>query len=333
MQLQNPLNNINTLRYFATLLLVSYHVIGADEEGGMHVGYPSVLRFFADGLIDLRMPIFAFIAGAVYALRPLTLVEPYGFFIGKFRRIVVPGVAASIIFWVSCNWVLKDGFAYGADPIATILLSEGHFWFLQAILLIFLVIGGLDVALKYNHAVFLFFTTLVLTVVWKHLQISDLGDLEIGSAVYLSPYFLLGLLVFRYHEAIMLRKQILTLASMCLFLLGITVNISIYQETGQLSKGRLDLQSLSTGIGVILLAYFMFRRVGLFDRLAVYSFTIYLYHPFGTSLVRRLTEHLDISAPALHLVIGVTAGLIFPCLLHIGANRFDWSRRVLLGLT
>lgn len=80
LQSMSALHNINTLRYFATFLLVSYHVIGIDEHGGMGLGYPSIWRFAADALIDVRMPIFAFIAGVVYALRPLKISDISGFF-------------------------------------------------------------------------------------------------------------------------------------------------------------------------------------------------------------------------------------------------------------
>ena len=283
---------------------MSYHVIGLGEDGGMKLGYPSVWRFFADALIDVRMPLFAFIAGVVYALRPLMLADASGFFIGKFHRIVVPGVIASVIFWLSCNLIVKGGFAYGADPVATVLLSMGHFWFLQAILLIFLIVGGLDAALKYRSTAFLFLGALAMTVVWKQLPIPNIRYLKIDSAVYLAPYFLLGLLLFRYHEAIMARQRIIVVAATCLFCLGVFLNIGVYQETGQLSKDRFDFQSLSLGIGTILLAQFLFPKIGLLDRLAVFSFTIYLYHPFGTSAVRRVIEVLDINAPALHFAIG-----------------------------
>lgn len=298
----------------------------------MGVVYPSIWRFLGDGLIDLRMPLFAFIAGAIYALRPLTLSDASGFFIGKFHRLVVPGVVASVFFWLVSNLIFQNGFAYGADPVATVLLSTGHFWFLQAILLIFLIVGVLDAALKYRFTTFLFLGALALTLVWKSLPIPDVRYLKINSAVYLAPYFLLGLLLFRYHEAIMARQRIIIVVATCLFCLGVFLNIGVYQDTGQLSQTRLDLQSLAQGSGTILLAYFLFPKISLLNRLSLYSFTIFLYHPLGTGAVRRLNEVLDIHGTPLHFAIGVSAGLILPCLMHIVAGRFDWSRRILLGL-
>ncbi len=50
-------------------------------------------------------------------------------------------------------------------------------------------------------------------------------------------------------------------------------------------------------------------------------------------MIRRVTEYVDIDAPILSFIVGVLAGLILPCLLHVAADRFGWSRRVLLGLT
>ncbi|QJF53385.1 acyltransferase (plasmid) [Roseobacter ponti] len=332
MRPEAALHNVNTLRYFATALLVAFHVVGASETGGMQVGYPSVWRMFADGLIDVRMPLFAFIAGAVYALRPLLLSDISGFCTGKFYRIVLPGIAASVIFLVICNLVLKNGFAYGADPLSAVLLSMGHFWFLQAILIIFLVVGGLDALLRYRAAALLFAGAVGLTLVRSALPLPALQYLMIDGAVYLAPYFLLGMLLFRHHAWVAARKQIIVPVALGLFGIGLAMNIAFYQETGHLSQIRFDAQSLAQGIGIILLAQLLFPRVALLDRLAVFSFTIFLYHPFGTAAVSRSLTYLEVDALSLHFVLGLVAGLVVPCLIHLLAARSDWSRRLILGL-
>src|SRR6056297_2263731 len=144
--------NVDTLRIFATVLLVAYHVIGINSASGMEVADTSGWRFAADLLIDLRMPLFAFIAGCVYALRPLSLAGVLGFTLGKARRLVVPGVIASLSFWVLGNTVFTGAFSTGASLIDAIALSYGHFWFLQAVLILFLTVGVLDATLRYRAA-------------------------------------------------------------------------------------------------------------------------------------------------------------------------------------
>ena len=56
--LANPqTTNEETLRLIAVLALVSYHAVGSDPSSGLDLGYPHYLRIFADGLIDIRMPL------------------------------------------------------------------------------------------------------------------------------------------------------------------------------------------------------------------------------------------------------------------------------------
>ncbi len=57
--------SIEEVRLFATLLLVTFHVIGLPDSG-LSLAYPHPLRFFADMFSNFRMPAFAFIAGYIY---------------------------------------------------------------------------------------------------------------------------------------------------------------------------------------------------------------------------------------------------------------------------
>lgn len=315
----------------ATFLLVSYHVVGVNAKGGMQQDYPSFWRFFADALIDVRMPVFAFIAGAVYALRPLSLDDIPGFLKGKFRRLVVPGIVASAVFWIGCNLLLHDGFAYGADPVSVIMLSMGHFWFLQAILVIFVVIGGLDATLKYRAALPLFAGSLLLTFVWNNFPTPKIEYFQMSSAVYLTPYFLMGLLFFRHHHQIFQKAKTIAISALMMLLLGAALNYMIYQDSGQLSANRFDVQSISLGIGVIALSALFVPKLMFFDRIAIYSFTIYLYHPLGTSAVRRVMETAGLDGTIIHFCLGLMVGILLPCILHLFAERLEWTRFLLLG--
>lgn len=141
------MSNVNSLRVFATFLLVAYHVIGTGPDGGMQVEAGSGWRIFADAMIDLRMPLFACIAGYAFALRPFEIGDAVGFFRRKFHRLVVPGLVASLIFWIVGNTLFGGSFATGAPLIEILTLSNGHFWFLQALLVIFLCLGLADALL------------------------------------------------------------------------------------------------------------------------------------------------------------------------------------------
>src|SRR5678815_1036900 len=59
--------HIQSLRGLACLLLVALHVIGGEATIGMQVDDDSVYRLFGKLMFHIRMPLFAFLSGYVYA--------------------------------------------------------------------------------------------------------------------------------------------------------------------------------------------------------------------------------------------------------------------------
>ena len=62
---------VDTLRGLACILLVAYHVIGATPESGLKL-HEGMLRDVNALLAYIRMPLFTFLSGLVYAWRPYT---------------------------------------------------------------------------------------------------------------------------------------------------------------------------------------------------------------------------------------------------------------------
>jgi uncharacterized membrane protein len=62
---------VQTLRGLACLLLVAFHTVGSTAASGLHVPDDSRYREFTNLFVHLRMPLFTFLSGLVYAYRPL----------------------------------------------------------------------------------------------------------------------------------------------------------------------------------------------------------------------------------------------------------------------
>lgn len=321
-----PVGAIEASRIVAVVLLVLYHVIGVGTEGGLQVSGMHPARLFADFFVDLRMPLFAFIAGHVYALRPVAPAALQAFLAGKFRRLAVPGAVAITLFMLA-SLLLQSRFAPDEGWWQNYVRPYAHFWFLQAILLIFVIFGSFDVLSRGR------FTTVVLSlsVMWYLSGIRlPTSLMSANHATYLLPYFLVGVLTGRHRQMILDRRLLIVMAAAAVIAAAAWVNVLDLQQSGAFSRDRRDLQSLGFGVSGALLCYLLLPR---FDSRVFggFAFTIYLYHVLGTSGARRLLHVMDVDNLGVHLVVGLAAGIGFPVLLHLSAMQHPVTSQLLLG--
>lgn len=319
---------LETARAVAVILLVSYHVIGTDQYSGLGLSDAHPLRLLSAFLVDLRMPLFAFIAGYVYALRPVSPSGFGAFAVGKIRRLAIPGAVALTAFLLVSN-LMQTPFQMTEHAWRAYLFPYAHYWFLQAILLIFLIFGAFDVLTQGR----LLLVSLALT---SAVSLAGLYPLEnafsIAEAIYLAPYFIFGV-VFSRHKHLFVNRRAMFVA---LALVGVSwatwVNFSVLQETGSFSVDQRDLQSLVFGFSACGLLLLLLPRVKLLAMLGPFAFTIYLYHVFGTSGMRRVLEQVHLDTPLLMYVFGLSAGLMLPVALHLIAKGNPLTRFLVLGL-
>ena len=221
------------------MMLVAYHAVGANQQSGLELSYPHPLRFFADFFVDMRMPLFAFIAGWVYALRPARRGSILGFLGGKFRRLVVPGLCASVISWVVMKDVVHS--LSSGDVLADVLaLTFIHFWFLQAILVIFLTCCVVEVFFGPR----LMIPVLALVSITAFLcDLPTVGPIRLGGASYLGVYFCMGLFCHRYQAIIRANVDHLIWPLIGLLLLGCILDLYHFANSGSSSVDRRDFQS------------------------------------------------------------------------------------------
>lgn len=131
---------IEEVRLLATFLLVAFHVIGLPDSG-LRIDYPHPLRFLVDLFANFRMPAFAFVAGFVYCARPPSEPSFDAFVIGKLRRLGVPALLAALLF-AEVSLLLGMRFQLAPQDLWQLLVYPfAHFWFVQAILTLFVLIA------------------------------------------------------------------------------------------------------------------------------------------------------------------------------------------------
>lgn len=320
---------IETVRAIAILVLVSFHVIGGPEAGrGLGLQAPHPLRYYADLLIDIRMPLFAFIAGAVYALRPVRVEKLGSFLVGKFRRLALPGITAITLFVIMAKIMNTPDGAIN-HPLDPYFRHYAIYWFLQAMLVIFLVYGTLDI-LSHGRVLLPALIVSALAVAMGYAFKTDI--MGMNRLTQLLFYFLFGIFFIREFSFMSENRRIVLVVALAAMALGLAMNIQVLMQTGAFSAQRLDLQSLLFGAGACVSAFLLLPRLGWLQWLGAYSLTIYLYHIFATSAARRGMEAAGLSSPWLQLLIGTCAGIALPVLLQIMAKRWGVTRLLVLGM-
>ncbi|MCF8211414.1 MAG: acyltransferase [Rhodoferax sp.] len=314
---------IETLRGLACVLLVAYHVIGADPERGLQIA-DGWVRWLNDGLAYVRMPLFTFLSGLVYGLRPFS-GNSRAFLTAKARRLLVPMLVVGTLFALlqslvpGTNASITDWKLLHLQPVA-------HFWFVEALFWVFLAVWALE---HWPPIKTLPGFALVLAVACGvYLTVRGWSWLGIEGALYLMPYFLVGLAMSRFS----LRQHLVRpWVRAALLLIGLGLVLSMGVPTP--NPDRRTVAILLTGIALCLLCLSLGLQWRWLSAIGRYSYSIYLFHVFFAAAIRIAAHRLGVHLTALDFILGLLFGLLGPILLERQLVAHRWPALLLLGRT
>ena len=313
--------SIDTLRGLACIFLVAYHVVGGEPSQGLKVsgGY---YREISDILAYIRMPLFTFLSGLVYAYRPFN-TDFIGYTKGKFRRLLVPMLVVGTIFAVMQASIPGTN-TTSYDWRFLHIISVAHFWFIEALFTIFIAVAVLDkFAMLANKIKF--------SIVFILSCLLFLSDFEIryfalNGAMYLLPFFLLGVAVERFSLL-----NILKASSGYLLLIGVFIYLYL------ILSGYITLQDKRSFDGVLIGCIFCCAilainlKINVFARIGLFSYTIYLYHVFFTAATRIALKKIGIVDINSVFILSLIAGVFLPIIVEKVFNKNNTTRLLFLG--
>ena len=321
---------IETIRGLALFLMVAGHVIGYTSTRGMEVADDSALRYLYDSLIDVRMPLFTAISGFVYALRPVGKATSLShFYSGKVRRIIVPLFVVSTLFFISQMLVPGTNNSRSWSELPGIYFSGyAHFWFLQAVFCIFILVSLLE-KMGWLDSPKALLAALAIATGTSLYSDAFPGFFSLSSAVRLLPSFLLGMALCRFP------KQYITPSSLAAIsaLLITVVLIDQAELLAAISLDEMETTAVGTLLGLAAI-YLLIARRFFFAPLAwlgYYSFEIYLFHVFGTAGTRIALNRLSIDSQWLMFVASMLVGMTLPVLLKKMVERYGRLNLMLFG--
>jgi peptidoglycan/LPS O-acetylase OafA/YrhL len=312
---------IQSLRGLACILLVLYHVVGDSPSSGLRVSDGPV-RLLNDGLAYLRMPLFTFLSGWVYALRPFN-GDLSTFILGKARRLLIPMLFIGTLFALlqslvpGSNAVVQHWYLLHIEPVA-------HFWYVESLLWIFFGVALLD---KWGNMTKLWwFVAWFVVVVVLYLTVGGPHILGIEGAIYLAPYFLLGLALSRFDAWALITGKV-----MLLMLIGVAL-FAIYRMGVPIpNPDRRTIDMLLAGLCLCVLVLRLPLHGNWWAKVGAASYAIYIFHVFFTAASRIGTEKMGLSWLPLQMVIGAVLGVVGPMWVERWAGRTRISGFFMLG--
>jgi len=322
------IDRVQVTRGLACLLLVLFHVVGGKADDGLRIADDGIGRQVLDILLYLRMPLFAFISGYVYTLKPLDPARPRPFIEGKLRRLALPLLSATTIFYiVALARTPMPPIDAAIGLLHAYVFSYEIYWFLQAMLLIFLLLPLLERYLLGSPigCAVAIAVTFLLTV-----PAEPLDFLSINGAMFLAPFFFIGVAARRFVPELTPRLTLILLAVLIIaFALHASNVVTMPPHMGA-RRGTL-LSLLIGGITPLLMVAYA-PRIAMLGRIGRSSFAIFLFHIFFIVAMRMLLVKIGIDNFTIHLIAGLSAAIIGPMLLETVLTKTKLTRRVFLGL-
>ncbi len=310
---------VDTLRGIACIFLVAYHVVGMNPESGLKL-HDGFLKNANEFLAYIRMPLFTFLSGYVYAWRPYQ-AGCKKFMKGKIRRLIVPMLFVGTIF------ALFQAFTPGtnssiADWRFLHIIPVAHYWYIESLFLIFIMVVLLEHFRFLDNRIGFGIVFLLAAI----LNIANAGTpwFGIAGAFYLFPYFLCGAYCFRFPFEFKYRK---TAGYVFLALVILLLVFYGYQNVG----GRRSFNALAIGAVSCVSLLFIELESGFLANIGFYSYTIYLFHVFFTAASRIVFKTAGISDIWLLFLLGVIVGVSGPVIVDLVASRYSFTRFFLLG--
>ncbi len=312
---------VDTLRGIACILLVAYHVIGNNPQRGLQVD-SGLYRDLNDLLAYIRMPLFAFLSGIVYSYRPVSK-DYFVFFKKKVRRLLFPLLSVGTAFAV-IQYLTPDTTAKITDWTTLHIIPVAHYWFLEAIFLIFCLITICEyfgLFRKVSGFLILFLASIVL-----YISKIDIIVFSVSGAIYLLPYLLLGMFFQRYDFKKYLNKTTLVVLFIVLLSLLILIGIDLIPLYSRRSIFGITM-------GLLSCTFFLSTklRIPFLSKIGFYSYSIYLFHVFFTASSRILLNKLALNNINLIFLFGVIIGILGSILLEKILDGTNFTRVLFLG--
>lgn len=326
--------SIETLRGIAIILVVTGHAIGDGTQYGMRLAGDSFLRHFYYSFVFLRLPLFIVISGWVYAIFPATPLNLKLFISKKARRLLLPMLFVGATYYLVQYFVPGTNLKNNLSEIWRLLVFPFTiYWYLPSLFIVFLLISLLDAYGKIrtlNQWVVLFAITVTMLVLKTYfVKETDPNYFSYKGAIYLLPFFLVGIGLHRFRVAFS-NRYLLTILGLCL-IAGLVIQQLAWYHVINYSMNKGTGVGLLIGLSGTILLLKIRWQVKWLIWTGGFAYSIYLFHAFGTAGARIILKSLGLESNSIIFISSMLAGILLPIAADKLFDRSGLTRLLLLG--
>ncbi len=321
-------NSIETIRTLAVILIVAYHMLNDRELASVRIYYEYLSFIFQ----NIRLPIFTVISGYLFGHGTI-VKENYGSFIaGKFRRIYVPMCTVACTEYICSNaaGIVKEP-TQMKNVWRIFVLPYEHYWFIQSMFLIFVIVGFIEafLAVEQINYVFVLAAASLISFFMNPAESLTFDLLSVGGATYILPYFLVGYVLSKYKGIFEFTKARIVLC--ILFIASLLVINLIWLDIVHLDVSKRSVIGLALGVTSCIFVLSVRFRSTILAAIGKYVFAIYLFQSFGASIGRRIGRLLVPVSPHLYFLVAVLVTVLFGCVVSVILSKNRVTAFLFLG--
>lgn len=316
---------LDYMKAIACLSVLTFHVIYGIENAGLPCS--DLLLNIKRVCGTFQIPVFMFASGYLYGKKP---IKNYGVFWGrKLINLGIPYVIFSVVYYlVNVTFSSSVNFSYIPDQLIEIYeYPLAQYWYLFALLLLFLGVPVLEWILQNEWMLLAFF------IGWKVVNSCwiSITNYDYFFAQY-AIYFYMGAIYCRHHTQFSFKEE----KKSALFLAGTVFLVLLFcryfVNWDEYGKSYSIIEIFCAVLSIYLMSSYFEKRgekAGNWFLKVVsrYSFQIYLLHTMATAAVRIVLQKVGVTVDIVHLIVGFVVGLCVSCFV-----AFTCEKSVVLNL-
>lgn len=309
---------VDYLKIFACILVVVGHLLQSFQRCG--IDYHQNLTSFVIWFIYLfHMPLFMCLSGILYVktARIKSIKDYKNFELKKLLNLLVPYftfyliyILINVIFSsnVNTSMGINDLIGIFNDPIAP-------YWFLYSLLSIFIVIPVIEFICRYNNKF-----VLLLLLAFKIVSFFFVTNIYfIDSILKWSFYFYVGIVCTNKEN-----KKSIVYPGICFYIVA-AILFYKYQFNISWINDIIYMVFAIVGIFILIGLFKTIKSMKILKKFTKYTMHIFLMHTIFAAGIRIVLLKFGIINYSIHLVLGLTTGLIVPIIVGMISDKIKFT--------